>query len=158
MLDQLRQQIQTYLDELAGEANKLRHALVALGSRGRATTPAASEDAGGRARSASVSRSATRKSAQSPQSASTTAGPARTAPGATKTAVLEALAGGSAMTAGDVASATGLGRATVSTTLSKLASSGEVRKAARGYQLVGQTPTGPPADVATSGENEQPRG
>jgi hypothetical protein len=34
-----------------------------------------------------------------------------------------------------VATATGLGRATVSTTLSKLAKSGEVAKAQRGYQL-----------------------
>jgi hypothetical protein len=32
MLDQLRQQIQTHLDELLGEANKLRHALAALGA------------------------------------------------------------------------------------------------------------------------------
>ncbi len=39
------------------------------------------------------------------------------------------------MTAGEIAAATGLGRATVSTTLSKLATSGEITKAARGYQL-----------------------
>ena len=39
------------------------------------------------------------------------------------------------MTASEVASATGLGRASVSTTLSKLAKSGEVTKAQRGYQL-----------------------
>lgn len=39
------------------------------------------------------------------------------------------------MTAGEVAAATGLGRGTVSTTLSKLAKSGEVQKAQRGYQL-----------------------
>jgi DNA-binding IclR family transcriptional regulator len=49
--------------------------------------------------------------------------------------VLGALANGKAMTAGEVASATGLGRASVSTTLSKLAKSGEVNKAQRGYQL-----------------------
>ncbi|MGO9956941.1 MAG: hypothetical protein ACLP50_13335, partial [Solirubrobacteraceae bacterium] len=42
MLDQLRQQIQTYLDELLGEADKLRRALVALGSRDGAATPSAS--------------------------------------------------------------------------------------------------------------------
>ena len=34
MLDQLRREIQTRLDELLGEADKLRHALAALGSRG----------------------------------------------------------------------------------------------------------------------------
>ena len=39
------------------------------------------------------------------------------------------------MTAGEVAAATGLGRATVSTTLSRLAKSGEVTKAQRGYSL-----------------------
>lgn len=39
------------------------------------------------------------------------------------------------MTAGEVAAETGLARATVSTTLSKLAKSGEVRKAERGYAL-----------------------
>ncbi len=39
------------------------------------------------------------------------------------------------MTAGEIAAATGLGRATVSTTLSKLASAGEITKAARGHQL-----------------------
>ena len=36
MLDQLRQQIQTHLDELLGEADKLRHALAAPELRMRA--------------------------------------------------------------------------------------------------------------------------
>jgi Mn-dependent DtxR family transcriptional regulator len=40
------------------------------------------------------------------------------------------------MTASEVAAQTGLGRASVSTTLSKLAKSGEVHKAQRGYELV----------------------
>jgi hypothetical protein len=57
------------------------------------------------------------------------------------------------MTAGEVATATGLGRATVSTTLSKLAKSGEVTKAARGCQLAGQTVAGAPADAGASAEN-----
>jgi DNA-binding IclR family transcriptional regulator len=52
--------------------------------------------------------------------------------------VLEALRSSKrAMTAREVAGATGLGRASVSTTLSKLAKSGEVQKAARGYELAG---------------------
>ena len=74
--------------------------------------------------------------------------------------MLQALAGGDAMTAGEVASATGLGRGTVSTTLSKLANSGEVRKAARGYQLAGQTAAGAPThpEAAVTVENEQPGG
>ena len=80
-------------------------------------------------------------------------------PGAkTKTAVLQALSGGDALTAGQVATATGLGRGTVSTTLSKLAKSGEVIKAARGYQLAGQPTPGTPTDPAVSAENEQPGG
>jgi DNA-binding transcriptional ArsR family regulator len=64
-------------------------------------------------------------------------GRTRTASGATRSAVLEALAkaGGQPLTAGQVASATGLGRPSVSTTLSKLARSGEVTKAQRGYSL-----------------------
>lgn len=41
------------------------------------------------------------------------------------------------MTAGEVAKATGVGRATASTTLSKLAKSGELTKAERGYRLTG---------------------
>jgi hypothetical protein len=41
------------------------------------------------------------------------------------------------MTADEVATATGLGRASVSSTLSQLAKAGELTKAARGYQLAG---------------------
>jgi hypothetical protein len=178
MLDQLRQQIQTYLDELLGEADKLRRALGALGSRDGAATPSPSatpSTAPERARQAPTSRTATRKPVR-PRSNATTAATspspqpaeppasapaarrARAASGSTKTAVLEALSGGSAMTAGEVATATGLGRATVSTTLSKLAKSGEVTKAARGYQLAGQTAAGAPADAAASAESEQSAG
>ena len=51
--------------------------------------------------------------------------------------MLKALAdaNGQALTASEVASATGLGRASVSTTLSKLARAGDVTKAQRGYKL-----------------------
>jgi hypothetical protein len=114
MLDQLRQQIQTYLDELLGEAD-LRRALAALGSRDGAAppstgaTPSAARDrAGRRAHSDPASRTATREAARPRPSTSTatptaSAEPAeppakrppraapRTAPGATKTAVLQAL-------------------------------------------------------------------
>jgi len=58
-----------------------------------------------------------------------------TSRGATKASVLAALAGGDAMTAGQVATKAGLARPTVSTTLSKLAKTGEVQKADRGYRL-----------------------
>ncbi len=46
-----------------------------------------------------------------------------------------ALSADGAMTAGDVAKATGLARGTVSTTLTKLAKTDEISKAERGYRL-----------------------
>jgi len=169
MLDQLRHDIQTRLDELLSEAEKLRHALAALSSRDGAAAPetdgsSSTSPAGRRTRPAPASATASRKPARSRQTAtsqSTTDGaspkpqasrattpandassaPARTAPGATKAAVLAALAHGRAMTAGEVANATGLGRATVSTTLSNLSKAGELTKAARGYVIAGQTST-----------------
>jgi DNA-binding IclR family transcriptional regulator len=49
--------------------------------------------------------------------------------------VLDALSARDGKTAGEVAAATGLARGTVSTTLSKLAKTGEVVKAERGYRL-----------------------
>ena len=87
-----------------------------------------------RAATPKSSASATRGAkARQRAAASTTNG--RTAPGATKASVLAALAGGDSMTAGQVAAKAGLARPTVSTTLSKLAKTGEVQKAKRGYQL-----------------------
>ena len=59
----------------------------------------------------------------------------RTRPGETKTKVLAALSRDQGSTAGEVAKATGLARATVSTTLSKLSKTGAVVKAERGYRL-----------------------
>jgi len=80
-----------------------------------------------------ASATRTAKTRRSGESTSATNG--RTAPGATKASVLAALAGGEAMTAGQVATKAGLARPTVSTTLSKLAKTGEVQKADRGYRL-----------------------
>jgi hypothetical protein len=82
---------------------------------------------------ATASGSQAARARRSSESTSATNG--RTAPGATKASVLAALAGGDAMTAGQVATKAGLARPTVSTTLSKLAKTGEVEKAARGYRL-----------------------
>ena len=48
--------------------------------------------------------------------------------------MLAALSSDQALTAGEVAKATGLARGTVSTTLSKLSKTGEVIKADRGYR------------------------
>lgn len=164
MLDQLRRDIQTRLDQVLSEAEKLRHAMLALtshdgadpnkpnGSSGRTrsrrraraaakSAPSSRGPAPGRTGSESVSRAA---ATPPDRAASQTAAPSndastrtRTASGATKTAVLKTLASGTAMTAGEVANATGLGRASVSTTLSKLAKSGEVTKADRGYRIAG---------------------
>jgi len=80
---------------------------------------------------ASVTRSAKTRDAES-----TSPSNGRTARGATRASVLAALEGGEAMTAGQVATKAGLGRPTVSTTLSKLAKTGEVQKANRGYRLI----------------------
>ncbi len=179
MLDQLCRDIQTRLDELLGEADKLRRALFALGSReddgalaaNGAPAPAPERERR-RARSATPAGTTTPKSARPRPSAGTGApsssplaaeppavephatefladepsaaarprGAGRPARGATKHAVLAALAGGNAMTAGELVSGTGLGRASVSTTLSKLAKSGELTKAARGYQIASVEP------------------
>jgi len=59
----------------------------------------------------------------------------RAARGASRAAILAALASGEALTASEVATKAGLARPTVSTTLSKLAKSGEVKKAERGYRV-----------------------
>ena len=61
--------------------------------------------------------------------------PSRASSGNTTSSVLAALTAGEAMTASEVAAKAGLARPTVSTTLSKLAKSGRVEKAARGYRL-----------------------
>lgn len=135
MLDQLRRDLKERLDDVLAEVDKLRRALVALGpDRGATSAP-------GRVRS-----TASRRQAASASRRPTSDG--RRPSGATKHAVLAALSGTGAMTAGEVAAATGLGRASVSTTLSKLAKSGEVIKAARGYQLAAPAP----AETTTAGD------
>jgi DNA-binding transcriptional ArsR family regulator len=74
------------------------------------------------------------------------------APGETRAKVLAALSHDGALTAADIAKATGLARPTVSTTLSRLAKSGEAVKADRGYRLPstgeGATPAEPAAEEA----------
>lgn len=79
--------------------------------------------------------SATRVARTRRRRGSTSANGSRTAAGATKASVLAALTGGEAMTAGQVAAKAGLARPTVSTTLSRLAKTGDVQKAKRGYRL-----------------------
>ena len=120
MIDRLRKEIQERLDQVLAEADKLRGALAALDPR--SSRPAA--------RPAQTTRPARPRTSSAKQPAT-----GRAAPGGTRARILAALAGGQAMTAGEVAAATGLGRGSVSTTLSKLTKSGDVLKAERGYRL-----------------------
>lgn len=136
VIDRLREQIEQRLDQLLGEADRLRKALAALDPRPKppARTPAARKRAAAtQPKSAASSPTGTPPARRTAKPAS--GSPRRTAPGATRTAVLSALDGGEPMTAGEVADKAGLARGTVSTTLSKLAKSGEVEKAERGYRL-----------------------
>jgi DNA-binding transcriptional ArsR family regulator len=156
MIDRIREDIQNRLGELQTEADKLRQALSALGGRGGSSSTSGSGRGRGRGRggrrsastasatstpASSGSRRGTRSRSTSRSSSrgagAATATRSRAASGGTRNAVLKALsdANGNALTAGEVASATGLGRASVSTTLSKLAKSGEVTKAQRGYSV-----------------------
>ncbi len=144
MIDHIRHDIQERLEQLVGEAEKLRRALAALDPREkpkpkstpkstRKRTPKPAERSAPAAAGIPEPPSAApRKRARS---SGTSSPRARTAPGATKAKVLGALSTDGAMTAGDVAKATGLARGTVSTTLTKLAKTGEVSKAERGYRL-----------------------
>jgi len=149
VIDRLREQIQERLDQLAGEADRLRKALVALGPRSSkaptrkapARKPPVSKPA--EAAATKPAGSSTKRAPARRASKPAARSPRRTAPGATKAAVLTALADGEAMTAGQVADKTGLARGTVSTMLSKLAKSGEVQKAERGYRLAAAAPTTP---------------
>ena len=123
LIESIRKQIEERLEQLLAEAEKLRRALAALDPRGGSPPPPPTATPRSRPTPTRQRRTQTRRTGR------------RTAPGATKARVLGALSGGKAMTAGEVAAATGLARPTVSTTLSKLAKSGEVLKAERGYRL-----------------------
>jgi sugar-specific transcriptional regulator TrmB len=146
VIDRLREQLQERLDQLLSEADRLRKALAALDPR-PSRTPAPKPAARTRAQATQPSATATKRAPAKRTSAPATRSPRRTAPGATKAAVLAALASGEAMTAGEVAAKSGLARPTVSTTLTKLAKSGEVQKAERGYRRAPaptRTPASPP--------------
>jgi len=162
LIDRIRHDIQQRLDQLLAEADKLRHALAALDPRERsAPKPKTAQS------QPTAKRAAKTPDAPKPTPARTrtrTAGAAngataatRTAPGETKAKVLAALSSDQALTAGQVAKATGLAQGTASTTLSKLSKTGEVVKADRGYRLPSgqgaaanaaeQTATPTPADT-----------
>ncbi|MHB1571444.1 MAG: MarR family transcriptional regulator [Solirubrobacteraceae bacterium] len=144
MIDRLREQLQERLDQLLSEADRLRKALGALDPR-PSRTPAPKPAARTRGKATKPSATATKRAPAKRTSTPATRSPRRTTPGATKAAVLAALASGEAMTAGEVAAKSGLARPTVSTTLTKLAKSGEVQKAERGYRLPPAPTAAPPA-------------
>jgi len=139
LIDRIRHDIQQRIDQLLAEADKLRHALAALDPRGRSTPkpkPASQPTSKRAAKTLDAPKQTPTRGRT--RTASTTTGASastRTPPGETKAKVLGALSSDQALTAGDVAKTTGLARSTVSTTLSKLAKSGEVVKADRGYRL-----------------------
>ncbi len=169
MLDQIRRDIQNRLDELHAEADKLRRALAALASRDSTTSakpaaeaapPAAAAPRSRRGAGAAAAKparprrtDATPKApgAEAAKPAAATPARARTSQVSTKAAVLSALGNGGALTAGEIATATGLGRASISTTLSRLAKTGEVIKADRGYQIPPAAPTPAEPAVAETG-------
>jgi DNA-binding transcriptional ArsR family regulator len=129
VIDRLRKEIQERLDQLLAEADRLRKALAALDPRsGPPPSPSGALRRSGPAAPRQRSERASR------------AGD-RTAPGATRARVLAAMSDTAAMTAGEVAAATGLDRRTVSTTLTRLAKGGDVVKADRGYLLPTSSPS-----------------
>jgi CRP-like cAMP-binding protein len=143
LIDRIRHDMQQRLEQLLAEADKLRHALAALDPRERSTRVPKSTNS-------TKSQPTTRGAANTPDAAPRTpaqartraagagngaSASARTAPGETKAHVLAALSSGQALTASQVATATGLAQPTVSTTLSRLSKTGEVVKAERGYRL-----------------------
>jgi CRP-like cAMP-binding protein len=139
LIDRIRHDIQQRLEQLLAEADKLRHALVALDPRERVSSkPTTTRPRPAAKRAVNPPETAqdtpARASASAPSGASA---PTRTRPGETRTKVLAALSRDQGSTAGEVAKATGLARPTVSTTLSRLAKTGEVVKADRGYRLPG---------------------
>jgi len=111
---------------LAEELERLRDALTRLEGEAR------SRVSGGRRNrkpTAKPGGSATRTRAAKPASA-----PARAPRGQNKVKVLDALKDGP-MTASEMVKVTGIGTGTVSTMLTKLAKSGQLVKAERGYKL-----------------------
>jgi hypothetical protein len=126
MIEELRRQIEQRLTEVREEPNRLQAALDALGHGAASATPV---------------------DVAKPRRQSRTQAPRRRR-GATRQAVLEALAGRDAMTAGQLATVTGLPRERLAPELSKLVKTGELVKAHRGYKTPASKAS-PPASSAT---------
>jgi predicted Rossmann fold nucleotide-binding protein DprA/Smf involved in DNA uptake len=113
-------------EELNDELERLRDALGRLEGEARSRASIGRRNRRPTARPAGGStRTRAAKSAGSP---------ARAPRGENRVKVLDALKGGP-MTASEIAKVTGVGTGTVSTMLTKLAKSGELAKAERGYRL-----------------------
>jgi len=157
VIDRIRHDIQERLDQVLAEVDKLRHALAALDHRRRPAAtprPARSVPAAKRPAPRATSSKATpaRSRARAAGSGNGSAASPRAASGETRARVLAALSSERALTAADVATVTGLARPSVSTTLSRLAKSGEVVKADRGYRLPSSGAAAPSTpDPATEG-------
>jgi len=126
---QIEEQLRQHRD-LGDELERLRDAL------GRLERGVGARVRGRRAQAETASRlrtapATTKGGGPAPKRRRATAAAPR---GQTRAKVLEALKDGP-KTAGDIAAATGIPRGSASTTLSKLAKSGEVVKAERGYKL-----------------------
>jgi CRP-like cAMP-binding protein len=119
--DQLKQH-RTLTDEL----DRLRDALSRLEGEARSRASSARRT---RKPAAMPAGSTARTRASKPASS-----PARAPRGQNKVKVLDALKDGP-MTASEIAKVTGIGTGTVSTMLTKMAKSGELTKAERGYRL-----------------------
>jgi DNA invertase Pin-like site-specific DNA recombinase len=122
-IEHIEEQLQQH-QKLTDELERLRGALGRLegeaGSRVRT---------GRRNRKPAAKRAGSATGAVRPASA-----PARAPRGQNKAKVIDALKDGP-MTASEIARVTGIGTGTVSTMLTKMAKSGELAKAERGYQL-----------------------
>jgi DNA invertase Pin-like site-specific DNA recombinase len=113
-------------DRLTNELERLRGALTRLEREARSRVSTRRPN---RKPTAKPAGSATRTRAAKPARAAT-----RAPRGQNKATVLDALKDGP-MTASQIAKATGIGTGTVSTMLTKMAKSGELAKAERGYKL-----------------------
>jgi DNA-binding transcriptional ArsR family regulator len=129
---QIEEQLRQHRD-LSDELERLRDALGRLerGVDARVRGRRARGDAESRPTTGDAKPTASTTRAAAP---SRRGRPAAAPRGQTRAKILEALKGGP-KTAGEIAEATGVPRGSASTTLSKLAKSGEVVKAERGYKL-----------------------
>ena len=119
--DQLKQhhQLTDELERLRGALSRLEGEARSRASTARRNRRPTATPAGGTKRT---------------RSAKTASSPSRAPRGQNKAKVLDALSDGP-MTASEIAKVTGIGTGTVSTMLTKMAKSGELAKAERGYRL-----------------------